>query len=149
MKNLLMKDPLVNDPLVNTVAEVVLDASAMVELLLGEGARADEVGRRLAEFDRWIVPPVFDLECMSALRRNGARAASRAYLLGLPEMLHCSPIERVPVHPLNLRIANLLGCVTAFDASYVVLAEALDLPLLTCDARLTRSRGPQCSFDLI
>ena len=131
------------------MADVVLDASAMVEMLLDEGARADEVARRLQAFDRWIVPPIFDLECMAALRRTGGAGPSRALLRGLPQVLHQAPIERVPTHPLNLRITELLGCVTAFDASYVVLAEALDLPLLTCDARLTRAPGLRCSFELV
>jgi len=131
------------------VGDAVLDASAMVEMLLDEGARADEVARRRQAFGSWIVPPIFDLECMAALRRTGGAAPSRALLLGLPQVLDQAPIERVPTHPLNSRIAELLGSVTAFDASYVVLAEALDLPLLTCDARLTTAAGPRCSFELI
>jgi predicted nucleic acid-binding protein len=69
--------------------------------------------------------------------------------MGLPEVLHRSPIERVPTHPLNPRIVELLGSVTVFDAAYVVLAEALGQPLLTCDARLTRASGPRCAFVLI
>ncbi|MBU6278225.1 MAG: type II toxin-antitoxin system VapC family toxin [Actinomycetales bacterium] len=131
------------------VGDVVLDASAMVELFVDEDARAGAIARRLQEFDRWVVPPIFDLECMAALRRTSGAAPSRALLLGLPQVLDQAPIERVPTHPLNPRIAELLGSVTAFDASYVVLAEALDLPLLTCDARLTSAAGPRCSFELL
>ena len=136
-------------PWTSPVGEVVLDASAMVELLVGDGGRADEVARHLLACDHWIVPPIFDLECLAALRRSGGAAPSRVALMGLSEVLHRSPLERVPTHPLTPRIVELLGSITAFDAAYVVLAEALDLPLLTCDARLTRVTGPRCTFALI
>jgi predicted nucleic acid-binding protein len=35
---------------------------------------------------------------------------------------------------------------TSYDAWYVAVAEALDLPLTTLDQRLTRSKGPTCAF---
>lgn len=39
------------------------------------------------------------------------------------------------------RIWALRSSLSAYDAAYVALAEALDMPLLTCDARLSRSHG--------
>ena len=39
--------------------------------------------------------------------------------------------------------------VTPCDAAYIALAERLDAPLLTCDARLASANGPTCTFDLI
>lgn len=38
---------------------------------------------------------------------------------------------------------------TAYDGAYVVLAEALDAPLLTCDAKLGRSRGHRAEIDVV
>ena len=38
---------------------------------------------------------------------------------------------------------------TAYDAAYVALAEALDMPLLTCDARLSRSHGHRAKIQLL
>lgn len=39
--------------------------------------------------------------------------------------------------------------ITPYDGEYVAIAEALSLPLLTRDARLTRASGPRCQFELI
>ena len=58
------------------------------------------------------------------------------------------PIELHPFEPLARRVWELRGAVTAYDAWYVALAEALDLPLATLDARLSRAAGPRCSFVL-
>jgi predicted nucleic acid-binding protein len=39
--------------------------------------------------------------------------------------------------------------VTAYDAAYVTLAEALNAPLLTCDGKLARSHGHRAKIELI
>ena len=38
---------------------------------------------------------------------------------------------------------------SAYDACYVALAEALDCPLLTADARMALAPGPECSFIVV
>ncbi len=50
-------------------------------------------------------------------------------------------ITLYPVTDLLDRIWRLRGWLTPYDASYVALAEVLELPLVTTDARLARSRG--------
>lgn len=35
---------------------------------------------------------------------------------------------------------------TAYDATYVALAEVLDAPLVALDRRLARASGPRCAF---
>jgi predicted nucleic acid-binding protein len=55
-------------------------------------------------------------------------------------------VELFGYYPLARRIWELRGNVTAYDAWYVALAEALDSPLATLDARLARAPGPQCQF---
>jgi predicted nucleic acid-binding protein len=47
------------------------------------------------------------------------------------------------------RIWELRECVTAYDAAYVTLAEALDAPLLTCDGEFARSHGHRTKIELI
>jgi len=51
--------------------------------------------------------------------------------------------------PLLERMWELRSNITAYDAAYVALAERLDSPLITCDAKLTTASGASCAFDLI
>lgn len=56
------------------------------------------------------------------------------------------PVELYPFHPFARRVWQLRDTVTAYDAWYVALAEALSKPLVTLDLRLTRAPGPTCRF---
>jgi predicted nucleic acid-binding protein len=49
-----------------------------------------------------------------------------------------------PFAPLADRVWELRAGVTSYDAWYVALAEAYDVPLVTLDARLVRAAGPGC-----
>ena len=51
------------------------------------------------------------------------------------------PIRRYPSRQLLERVFELRNNLTAYDAAYVALAEALDAPLVTTDDRLARSTG--------
>jgi predicted nucleic acid-binding protein len=51
------------------------------------------------------------------------------------------PIFRHPHSPLLQEIWSLRLSLTAYDAAYVALAQALSIPLFTCDAKLSRSHG--------
>lgn len=52
-----------------------------------------------------------------------------------------------PYAPVAERIWELRENVTAYDAWYVALAEALGASLATLDAKLSRASGPRCSFE--
>jgi predicted nucleic acid-binding protein len=52
---------------------------------------------------------------------------------------HHLAMSRYAVHTLLDRIWDLRDSVSAYDATYIALAEALDCPLLTADARLSRA----------
>jgi predicted nucleic acid-binding protein len=47
------------------------------------------------------------------------------------------------------RVWELRENVTAYDACYIALAEALDVPLVTADARLGLAAGPRCQITVI
>ena len=64
------------------------------------------------------------------------------------EVLPDAPIVRVPHRPLIERIWELRHTITAYDASYVALAELLDVPLVTCDAKLATSNGHKAEIEL-
>ena len=129
---------------------IVLDASAVVELLLGTAA-----GRRVAEriedpADALHVPHLLDVEVAQALRRYvqfgeiGAAEASAA--LG---DLRALDLSRHAHEPLLDRVWALRENISAYDAVYVALAEALAAPLLTCDRRLARAPGVSRVAELI
>jgi predicted nucleic acid-binding protein len=59
------------------------------------------------------------------------------------------PTTRYPHDPLLDRIWSLRHNLTAYDASYVALAEALDVPLVTADERLAAAPGNRAKIDVV
>ena len=121
---------------------IVLDASAVLELLLGT-AHGRRVAARLAEADDTLhAPSLVDVEVLHVLRR-----LTRSRALGADEAesalsdLEALDLERHDHLPVLRRAWDLRANVSAYDAVYVALAEALDAPLLTCDTKLTRATG--------
>ncbi|MGQ0836002.1 MAG: type II toxin-antitoxin system VapC family toxin [Gammaproteobacteria bacterium] len=121
---------------------IVIDASALLELVLGTDLAEDVAARALAPAERLHAPHLLDIEVAQALRRlvqleeiTPARAQQAL------DDHHAFVIERYPHQPLLARIWQLRDAVSAYDAAYVALAEALGAPLLTCDAKLGRSHG--------
>jgi predicted nucleic acid-binding protein len=58
-------------------------------------------------------------------------------------------VSRVSHTPFLGRIWELRDNVTPYDAAYVALAEVMEAPLLTADARLSRAPGVRCEVVLI
>jgi len=108
------------------------------------------VRRRLRGFWPLDAPHLIDLEIASTFRRLEAagRVSSRRALVALDD-LTALPLERHPAATLLPRIWQLRRILTAYDASYVALAEALDVPLLTTDARLARAHGHGARVELV
>ncbi len=59
------------------------------------------------------------------------------------------PLRRSPHQPLLQRIWELRHVVTPYDAAYIALAEALDVALVTADARLSRASGVRCLVEVV
>lgn len=125
----------------------VVDASVMTDALVEERGRADELVEMLRGFGKWIAPHHLDLECANAWRgmvfREEIQQSRMSEALAELAIL---PVRRRATFHFHERIDELLVNVTPYDAAYVVLAEAYQLPLLTTDARLARAPGPQCEF---
>ena len=120
---------------------IVVDAAALVDALTAvEGT--EELRADLAD-EELHAPTLVDFEVVSALRgltRGGRLSAARAQdaLADFDDL----PIRRWPSSAgLRLRTFSLRDNLTAYDAAYVALAEALECPLLTRDQRLARSSG--------
>lgn len=121
---------------------VVLDASAVVELVVGTRAGARIIQRISDPGTSLHSPELLDLEVLHVLRRyerTGAVSSTRAdeayrNLLDLD-------VRRHGHEPLLSRIWSRRHNLTAYDAAYVTLAEILDAPLLTTDRRLAGVPG--------
>ncbi len=120
---------------------IVVDCSAIVDALTGvdgsESLRAHMADEELHS------PALLDVEIVSALRgltREGRITATRAQ-----DVL--TDFEYLPLHrwsagdSLRRRAFSLRDNLSAYDATYVALAEALQCPLVTRDERLARSPG--------
>lgn len=122
---------------------VVVDASIVVRLL--QNRRGDAALReRFSRERRLHAPALIDAEVTSALRGllMTSKVAIRITRKRAGEMLDDYadlPIERHLLQPLQRRVLELRDNFTAYDAFYVALAEALDLPLLTDDGKFARS----------
>jgi predicted nucleic acid-binding protein len=124
---------------------IVLDASAAVLALLNDGD-----ARRIVAAEAVAVPHLVDAEVAQALRgqvqrgrvtgRDAQAALGRWTRLGL---------RRTPIVGFLARIWELRRNVSAYDATYVALAEALDCPLVTGDGRLARAPGPRCAITVV
>jgi predicted nucleic acid-binding protein len=129
---------------------IVVDASALLELLLNTRAAA-RIAERLFDSDETLCAPhLIDLEIAQVLRRyaaSGALTADRG-AQALQDFTDF-PLVRYPHDLLLPRVWELRHNLTAYDAAYVALAEALEAPLVTRDAALASAGGHSASVELI
>ncbi|HET7746018.1 MAG TPA: type II toxin-antitoxin system VapC family toxin [Vicinamibacteria bacterium] len=129
---------------------IVVDASAVVELLLGT-PQGHDVAARIADPALGLhAPHLLDVEVAQALRRYvraGDLAAKEA--AAALEDLRALDLERHAHEPLLERVWSLRDSLSAYDAVYVALAEALEARVLTCDGRLARAAGMARRVELI
>jgi predicted nucleic acid-binding protein len=117
------------------MAEVVIDASALVDLLIG-GPVGDAVATRLASHVLHG-PAHLDAEALSALGRlHRAGEVEPAAVETMLGRLASAPIVRHPVAQLLIGAWRLSSNLRLADAIYVALAESLQVRLVTTDARL-------------
>lgn len=127
---------------------MVVDASAVVTVLLDSGTSGDWLARRLASAELFA-PALLAFECSNVIRRHelsgvissDQAAQAHADLLDLP-------VESVPYESLAHRVWQLRRNLTSYDAAYVALAEALDAPLITLDRRLSTAPGITCEVEV-
>ncbi|MCC6784352.1 MAG: type II toxin-antitoxin system VapC family toxin [Planctomycetes bacterium] len=128
---------------------IVIDASAMVELLLCTDLGGMVKGRLASGAPRHA-PHLLDTEVAQVLRRfvrQKSIAADRARLA--IEDLRAFPLRRHGHVVLLERIFELRDRLTAYDAAYLALAEALDATLVTCDAAFARTPEAGTRIELI
>lgn len=129
---------------------IVVDASALLEVLLRTSFAKAVEDRLFAPQQTLHAPHLLDVEAAQVIRRYAANREidgerGRAALADLAEF----PVRRYPHDFLLQRIWELRNNLTAYDAAYVALAEALNAPLLTRDRRLAGAAGPFAHIELI
>lgn len=129
---------------------IVLDASAAVELVL-QTPRAERIAARaLHPAERLHAPHLIDIEVAQVIRRllqmKEITAARADFALAdFKELV----IERHAHRPLLQRVWGLRAMLSAYDAAYVALAEALAAPVLTCDGKLAGAHGHRAKIELV
>jgi predicted nucleic acid-binding protein len=96
------------------------------------------------------VPHLVDIEVTSALRRAAAASTITATdgWSALDTWRRLAVTRHAATGLLN-RVWELRANVTAYDATYVALAEALGCALVTADGRLARASGLRCPVTVV
>lgn len=124
---------------------IVLDASAAVSALLNAGPARTSLADEAVH-----VPHLIDAELAHTLRRQvlGRSLAAADGWTALDTWRRLG-VVRHPINGLLDRVWELRENVSAYDASYLALAEALGCALLTADARLGRVPGLRCAVTVV
>jgi predicted nucleic acid-binding protein len=124
---------------------IVLDASAALLALLASGP-----ARQIVSSEQLHVPYLIDSELLSALRRQvAARRLGADDAWNVVDHWRRLGVARYPVFSLLDRIWALRNNVSAYDGSYVALAEGLDCTLVTADKRLAAAAGVRCPITVV
>jgi predicted nucleic acid-binding protein len=129
---------------------IVVDASALLEVLFQTPAASGIEARLFAADETLHAPHLIDIEIAHVIRRYAGNGdidgdRGRAALADLADL----PLQRYPHHLLLPRIWSLRHGLTAYDAAYLALAEALGGVLVTRDRRLARAAGHHAAIELV
>lgn len=124
---------------------IVVDASAVVEALVGAAPSEDLLDALRGDIK---APHLLDIEVLSALRglQLGGRITEEQASEARANYATFG-INRHEASPFAERIWQLRHQFTAYDSAYLALAEGLNAPLLTCDAKLATA-GHHASVQL-
>lgn len=129
---------------------IVVDASVLANVVGDDGPTGIAARARLAVAGGVSVPDLADVETVSVLRKRwiAGTLSARRFRDAIDDLL-ALPLTRYPTGPLMSRAYELRANVTAYDASYVAVAEALGCVLITGDGRLARASGPRCRIEVL
>ena len=124
---------------------IVVDASAALSALLNAGP-----ARRALGLEQLHAPHLIDSEVANGLRRRvaaGQLGADSGW--SALDTFRRLGMTRYPVFSILDRVWELRHNLSAYDASYVAVAELLDCALVTADARLSRAPGVRCEITVV
>lgn len=125
---------------------IVVDASAIVAALVDDGPDGAWAGAAIGG-GALVAPHLMPVEAANILRRSvlAGDLAADAATLAHEDLLRLR-VDHFPYEPYARRVWELRDNLTAYDAWYVALAEALDASLVTLDARLAAAPGLRCEL---
>jgi predicted nucleic acid-binding protein len=129
---------------------IVVDASALLEFLLQTPVGSRVEVRLFRDQDDLHAPHLVDVEVVQGLRRlvrtdevssgRAAEAIEDLIELDLNRHAHVDLVGRA---------WKLRNNISAYDAMYVALAEAIGAPIVTCDGPLAKAPGHRAKIELI
>jgi predicted nucleic acid-binding protein len=125
---------------------IVIDASVLVAALVDSSERGTWAEDILIS-GSLHAPELARVEATNVLRRlERSKHISSAEANAAQDDLMQLKLETFGFDPFAERIWELRHTITSYDAWYVALAEALQLPLATLDSKLSKSRSVNCTF---
>ena len=117
---------------------IVIESSAMVDALVDDPANPDLLA--ILADNELHAPALIDYEVASALRGHalGGRLGEERLDDAIDDFSALS-IERYPLSAMIAAVLDLRNDFTVYDAAYVILAQALETPLVTADVKLTEA----------
>ncbi|MDR0482704.1 MAG: type II toxin-antitoxin system VapC family toxin [Cellulomonadaceae bacterium] len=128
---------------------IVVDACVVANALVddhaaGNAARARLRGEELAAPDLVMVETAAVLRGLWLSRQISQERHSEAVIA-----LETLPMELAPTRLFLKRGYSLRHNVTSYDSCYIALAEILQCPLVTADARMAQTPGATCNFEVL
>ena len=129
---------------------IVVDASVLANVVGDDRADGRRARGELRTAGDVAAPDLVDVETVAVLRKRwlGGSISDRRFASAVAD-LEAIDLDRYPTLPLMHRAYELRANVTAYDATYVALAEILGCELLTGDQRLSKAAGPRCLIRLL
>lgn len=129
---------------------MVVDASVLANVVGDDGPAGQAARARMATATQVSAPDLIDVETVAVLRKRwlAGDLTARRFRSAVDDLL-ALPVDRFPTGPLMIRAFELGANVTAYDATYVALAEGLACTLFTADGRLARAPGINCQVDVV
>jgi len=129
---------------------IVVDASVLANVVGDDRADGRRARGELRTAGDVAAPDLVDVETVAVLRKRwlGGSISDRRFASAVAD-LEAIDLDRYPTLPLMHRAYELRANVTAYDATYVALAEILGCELLTGDQRLSKAPGPHCLIRLL
>ena len=129
---------------------IVVDASALLEFLLQTSLGARVEARLFGEEDELHAPHLLDVEIAQGLRRlvrTGEVSSGRAGE-AIADLIDLDLHRHAHLDLLD-RAWKLRDNISAYDAMYVALAEAIEAPIITCDSPLAKAPGHRARIEVI